>query len=39
MIYMELVPSSLIGLSFTFIGIVLVLIRVKNPSLSRGATL
>lgn len=36
---MELVPSSLIGLSFTLIGVVLVVIRVNNPSLSRGATL
>lgn len=38
MIYMELIPSSIIGLGFTGLALLLVGIRYWKPAVSRGAT-
>lgn len=38
MIHIEFVPSTVIGILFTTIGMGLFLLRIQNPSLSRGAT-
>ena len=38
MIHIELGPSTFIAIGITLVGILLYLIRTKNPIASRGAT-
>jgi hypothetical protein len=37
MLFIEFVPSTLIGLGFILIGLMLFFIRINNPIISRGA--